>query len=491
MKLQSIHGEIGAMLTIADAPTSFSTEVAQLFSFANPLYQAASRFSPWGRISSRIPPEINLAWFEGDAIVAPRGLSPTELSSRAQLFWRQIKWEDKRTEAPITFPGLKIALHAQQTTLVRHFKELIQNEEACRFGNILYIAPTSAGKTLALASMAKVTGQRTLVLCLNELIKRSWHGDLYKAFGLAERDIGLIQQGTWRIGDEFTLASVMTLIRRKHKWPDLFRRIGCLIVDECDTCTANSVHQFIMSCPAKYLIGATATDSRERGGKIYMPSLFGAPRKRLLAQQKDTASSMALREVEVVKTKFQYSHTYGTAIDWHDLTDALMDNVERNKLIVKKAKEQWLKGESVLLTSRRVDHVKILQEMLLEEGVHDARILTGETNVDRIYSEKLIEGVLNGNCRMLVATMQAIKRGANLNPLSVLILAMPVNKRDLEQLIGRIRRRARDKHTVRLIYILDELVQYLGRLYYTKAISVFRKLCVPAFVRHKVGLQNI
>jgi superfamily II DNA or RNA helicase len=215
-------------------------------------------------------------------------------------------------------------------------------------------------------------------------------------------------------------------------------------------------------------------------GKIYLPSLFGAPKKRLVAQQRDTFSSMALRKVEVVKTEFTYDHEPGMQIDWHDLTDALMDNEDRNDLIIKSAVKEWKRGESVLIASRRVDHAKILHDMLLEKGIRDANILTGETNADRIYTEKLVEAVLNRNSRMLSATSAAIMRGANLNPLSCLILAMPVNSKNLEQLIGRIRRRAKGKKSVKLIYVLDDKVIYLKRVFF-KSMSVFRKMHVPGY----------
>jgi hypothetical protein len=89
--------------------------------------------------------------------------------------------------------------------------------------------------------------------------------------------------------------------------------------------------------------------------------------------------------------------------------------------------------------------------------------------------------ILDGDVRCLVATIPAIKLGANLNPLSSLHLAMPIDSDGLEQLIGRVRRRAEKKSSCGLVYYFDTRVPYLKRFFYNKATPVFRKLRVPGY----------
>jgi superfamily II DNA or RNA helicase len=477
-----IHGNIGAMLEVKHPPAALKKELLRLFTFDNPAYLQASRFSPWGSVSSAIPEQVFLSWEDAhsSSVHLPRGIEIDEFSAKSKLWWKCIHWRDHRTDAPVEFPALLIALNKEQKLLIRELQRLLAHSKAeCPFGNLFFVAPTSIGKTIFQALAAKETGQRTLVLCLTELIKRSWYDDLYKAFGLAPKDIGIIQRDKWRIGEHFTIASVMTLAKRVKRWDELFKQIGTVVIDEADVMSAPSIHSFLLNCPAKYLIGASATTNSKN---FYLRSVLGSPRKRLMSQNKDTANSLALKEVEVVTTQFQYETEPDTMIDWHDLSECLMDDFKRTKLIIRKALRDYNDGETVGIVTKRVAHAQILFEMMREEGIDDANLLTGSTNANKFYTEKLVDAVLSKNCRMLITTEPVIRRGANLNPLSTLHLAMPVvSAHNLEQLIGRIRRRAIGKETCRLVYYLDQSVPYLRRVFYMKAMSVFRKLKVPGW----------
>jgi superfamily II DNA or RNA helicase len=483
MKLKPITGIIGAQLAV-QAPPSLFKDLQKLFTFDNPQYLAILKYSPYARVSPRVAPEVKL-WTSYDdyTIFVPRGINSLRLSKSSYQLWNRIKWIDERNFSPVVFPKCQIKLNKEQQFLVNNFRILVIDKKECPFGNVLYVAPTSSGKTITQAKMAEITGQRTLVLCLTEQIKRAWYGDLRKAYGLVEKEIGLIQQKKWFIGDYFTLASVKTLIKRKAKWDELFKQIGTVIVDEAHTITGRSVHNFLLACPAAFLIGATATDRGEGPSKFYLPAILGKVRKRIIAQQRDTQTSLALRDVVTINTQFRYKVTTDI-LNWHDMSQHMALDEGRNQLIVKSAYKDWSKGESVLLVTKRLAHVHILLDMCREYGIEDANILTGETNSDRLYSEKLVQAILARKVRCLIATIAAIKLGANLNPLSVLHLTMPVaNKRDLEQLIGRIRRRAVAKQTCILKYYWDVEMPYLRGLFKRVGVPVFRKLQVPRYKR--------
>lgn len=478
MQLKSLHGNIVNGLEFVRPPESFREALIKAFTFPNPQYLQAARFSPYGKVSLTIPREIILAENTDDGIRVPRGLEPNDLPAKARTFLRQMKWRDQRTEAPVVFPARKIALNREQRQLYTNFVDLVE-KGACPFGNVLYVAPTSAGKTILQMALADYTGQRTLVLCLTDLIKRAWIQDIEKCYGLAPRDVGLIQQQTWRIGKHITLASVRTLARRRARWSELFDTIGTVILDEAHTIAAPSVYEFIDASPAKYLIGATATEGTS---SAQLTAYFGRTRKKLFAQQKDTDTSLALKTVRRVTTSFSFDYKHDQPIDWLKLSEAMSLDEERNGLIVHTASRDWRKGHSVLVVTKRVPHAHLLHEMLVEAGVSDANLLTGDTNADRFYTEKLVEAVNDRSVRMIVATVEAIKLGANLPQLEILHVAMPVvKKHNLEQLIGRIRRRPSGKSVCELVYYDDRNVRYLANIFKRTAIPVLRKLRVPGF----------
>ncbi len=471
--------QAGAMLCIHRCPQPLREELLRMHTHPNPAYETALRFSPWGA-PARIPQFLEFAFEDGGDLYVPRGTAAHRLSPDSKAQWDQLRWRNLRVSVPASFPETQTQPNKEQRLLLRSFEESL-DDRSRPFGNFLFVAPTSAGKTFLQAMTAARSGQRTLVLCLTNLIRKAWLDDLYKLYGLGAKDIGLIQQGTWRIGECFTLASVSTIGRRKARWGELYQQFGAVVLDEADTCTSPTIFEFVRRCPAQFVIGATATDRMEDKANIYLDALFGAAVRRVVSKQTDTESSYALRGVDMIPTAFTFDYDPAN-LDWHELSEALSADEERNQLIARHAYRQWKAGRSLLVVTKRVAHAHLLKDVLLEAGIEDANLLTGETNSDRRYTELLVKGVVSRRIRCVVATAQAIKRGANLNSLDRLHLAMPLaSQRDLEQLIGRIRRRGTGKVDCRLTYYLDTQVRYLHRLYKNQAMSVFRKLKVPGF----------
>lgn len=293
--------------------------------------------------------------------------------------------------------------------------------------------------------------------------------------------MGLIQQSTWKIGAHFTLASIATLQRRKNRWKELFRSFGNIVLDEAHSITEPRLQEFFKAATTKYLLGATATPDHEDSSNHTLYTLLGKPVKRIKSRGNiDTETSMALRRARVVKTKFTYDYDPNN-LDVHDLALTLAADEERNALIVENAYKDWKEGHSVVIAVKRVPHIHVLHEMLLERGVRDANVLYGDTNAKKRYTDTLIKALLTRKVRMLVANAQSIKLGGNINPLNRMHLAWPVRKLDLEQLIGRLRRRDPHKRDSELVYYLDEKVRYLRNKFITKAIPVFRSAKLPGF----------
>jgi superfamily II DNA or RNA helicase len=291
----------------------------------------------------------------------------------------------------------------------------------------------------------------------------------------------LIKQGKWEIKSPFTLASVATLGRRKHIWSELYNQFGTIICDEVQTVSAPNLFDFLLHCPACYLIGASATPRKDKNN-FWLNSIFGPIVKRVPEIPGDTATSLAVQDVKIISTEFVYSCGRGEILDWNDLAKYLLSNEERNALIVRNVIEDWRAGRVILIVSKRLAHVYLLKSLLEEAGIEDVNLIVGETNADRAYTESLIKAIEKRKVRCVIATVAAIKLGANIKALDCLHWAMPVaNKKDIEQLLGRIRRRVEDKKFCTAVYYLDQRVPYLVNLFKRKAIPVFRKLHINRF----------
>jgi superfamily II DNA or RNA helicase len=186
-------------------------------------------------------------------------------------------------------------------------------------------------------------------------------------------------------------------------------------------------------------------------------------------------------------TKFNYMIQRGN-LDYNDLLENLHTDQDRNQVIVNEVKRDWLAGRCCLVTTTRRAHVELLVEMLEDAGIDDVNRITGDTNANKDYSDQLLKLLFSGKTRCIVATVQAVKRGANLNPIDRLHLTTPLKKKDdLEQLIGRIRRKHSSKSDCELVYYIDHLCGYLRNIFNKEARSVFRKLKVPRYLNEFVA----
>lgn len=484
MKLPPIKGTIGSALRIYDCPDILRDELLSLLRFENPVYLSTLKHSPWA--STAVPQYDELATDYPGYVEIPRGFKPDHLSTRARLVWNRIKWEDYRVTFNVKFPQQHLTLNAEQQMIIRKFAATINGSER-PYGTFLFIAPTSAGKTMAQAAAAAETNQRTLVLCKTNLIKKAWQEDLYKLYGLNSKDLGDIQRENFRVGEYFTLASIATLSRRKHLWQELFSQIGCLIIDEVQIIGAATVREIVASCPAKFILGMTATDNRRDGKNYVIRSLLGERVLKIFNKQRETDSSLPLSDARIVRTNFRYVDKLGNPIppdlmDFAELTSNMARDRDRNEIVCNEVKADWDAGHCPLVVTPRVEHAHTLVKILRDKGVI-VNVLTGETNTDKLYTEKLVEAVLNGHCRCLVATTQAIKLGANLNPLDRLHLAIPPsNKEDAEQLVGRIRRKAQNKKDAKLVWYHDLQCLYWHSKFKKIFYPLMRTLRVPRFM---------
>jgi len=484
MRIKRKEGAIFNRLILHDPPDTLCQELRQKLTFSNPQYEAACKYSPWGP-PKNIPQHIRLYEHNvaANVLAVPRGTNFEQiLSQKAYSQFANYEWEDNRVSVNANMPKPLIGLNGDQKTLVSRFEKAMK-ESLRKFDTYFSVSGTGTGKCIAQAMMAHCTGQKTLVMVNTNLIKKAWIDDLHMLFGLNPKEIGIIQQNRMKIGEHFTIAMIQTLGRRRHSWPDIFENFGTVILDEADIVKGNTVSELILNCPCKYVIGASATDDDENDMGFMLPCLFGEPIERIEISNKNTMTSMALTDVVEHKTSFVYASKSSMDFDFGELLDRITFDEERNELIMQHAVADWLQGHSVIVASNRMLHLEILLELAEMHGVEKPALLTGETNADRTYTDKLIKDIFARRQRFVLAGIDAVKRGANINPMNRLHLAAPIfNKTTLEQIIGRIRRTYPKKKDCILHVYVDTKTPYVYNKYKRNAIQVFKKLKVDRFM---------
>lgn len=453
-------------------------QLKERLTFENPDYATVVRFSPYTR--TNVPPTVCLAEEDDETFSVPRG---TDFSGiRENSLTRALsKIEDKRHSVPASFPDAKLVLNDEQSVMFRAVRDAVRTGKR-PYGTWLLIASTSTGKTILQARLAAYSGQKTLVLCRTNAIQKAWIDDLGKLYGLAPKQIGRIQQSTFRIGDQFTLSSLSTLHRRQARWEEIFAHFGCVIMDEVHLLPANTIYAFVRQCPAKYMIGATATikKSDEKKRRIVY-STFGSPIKELDTTMKETASSMPITGVREVRTNF-IKVMPREMFDRNALFSALTADDERNSLVVTEVFKDYAEGHYCLVTTSRVDHAMLLQAMLAEAEVH-AEVLVGTSNSSTQYA-RIVSDIEQGKLRCLISTDQLISVGANIPRLDRLHITTPIkDDNKLNQLCGRIRRKAPGKTDAYIVYYVDRGQSYLYNIFKSSALKVFRQLNIDRYKR--------
>jgi len=460
---------------LKEAPADLQEEIWEACSFPNPKYLMLEKYSRWGARNESST--ITYAETTASGFAFPKGLSFFGLSEAHQKMLKAVSWEDSTKAHPCLFPACRTALTPQQTHALRSFASHVKRKTR-PFGNYLFLMPTSSGKTVVQTLAAAHLGQRTLIVVGTNLIKKAWYDDLKQHFGVKQTKVGLIQQSSCSMGEVFTIAVTATLMRRRDWWKEIGDHFGTIIIDEADS-IGGKLEDFCREVKIKYLIGASATDGKsytEMNMPLYL--CFGAPIHRLRQSTIATKTMLPLSKVEVFKTPYVPALEVEQRLDWTKLIlDISMDEA-RNALIVDTVTTDWEEGYSCLVVCALKAHVQLIAS-LLEEKISAVNPLTSESSSKGTAA--LLSASLDKKTRCIVATQNAVMRGANINAMDRLYFCSPIKShRILEQLIGRIRRTHQTKSDCQARYFWDYKFGYLGGLYYRSAIPVFKRLKVPS-----------
>lgn len=313
----------------------------------------------------------------------------------------------------------------------------------------LIIRPPGTGKTeIALFFAAKVK-TRTLVLVHTEDILQQWIERAEKAIPELKGKIGVIRGQTCKIG-QITIATVQTLnksyLDAGAKW---WAQWGCLIADEGHHVAAPTWESVINACPAYYRFAFTASDKRADGMHPSMRFIIGP----VIHRQKFSSPV----KLEVIKVKTKFAEQYRGSWDWSNLLNKLVANPERNRLIARKVDKQIQLGNSVLVLSRRIEHLESIAAAMQE----DCEILTAKRG--RAKRGEILAAFRTGEIRCVLAT-QLADEALDVQRLNRVFLVHPgKHEGRIIQQIGRALRTHATKKDALIFDFADVKVRILNR----------------------------
>lgn len=327
-------------------------------------------------------------------------------------------------------------------------------------------AATAFGKTVVAAYLIAKRSVNTLVLVHRKQLLDQWIERLKTFLDISDGAIGQIGGGKRKATKLIDVAMIQSL-SRKGVVDDIVAEYGHLVVDECHHVSARSFEIVARQSKAKFVTGLSATVIRKDG---HHPIIFMncGPVRYKVDDKKQAEKRPFDHKVIVRKTKFQIPSTLDasgyTAI--HKIYESLMEDVERNQMIVNDILHAVSNGQIPLIITERKRHLEKLKN-LLEGKIRKVIIMKGGMGKkQRREALNEIENISDGEEKVILATGRYLGEGFDEQRLDTLFLTLPISWRGtLSQYAGRLHRTHRMKNEVVIYDYADLEVPMLSRMY--------------------------
>ncbi|GAB6135667.1 DEAD/DEAH box helicase [Thermococcus prieurii] len=270
--------------------------------------------------------------------------------------------------------------------------------------------PVGSGKTVVGLRIIHELDLSALIVVHTKELLYQWAEKVEELLGVKA---GIVGDNKWN-EENVTVAMIQTLLSRGVG--KLKNDYAIVMFDECHrTSAAEKFYQLGISLPQVYRFGLSATPWRRvRGEEIKIEAVVGPIIYEVKAEDLIREGFLAKPRFEVITYESSmpsFSERYKELYE-----DVVMNNDERNRAIVAKAKELVRKGHRVLIDVKRIEHGKILKEMLEKEGVK-AEFLSSKSQ----NRWEVLEAFKNGEIPVLISTL--LKEGVDIPEISAIILA--------------------------------------------------------------------
>ena len=330
--------------------------------------------------------------------------------------------------------------------------------------NGVLAATTAFGKTVVAASLLAARRANTLILVHRLQLMEQWVARLGAFLDLPASAIGQTGGGKRKPTGVVDVSVIQSLVRGDEV-DDIVADYGHLIVDECHHLSAVSFEKVARRAKSKYVLGLSATVTRQDGHHpiVFMqcgPVRFRASAKSLARQRPFTHRALlrptAFRLPEdIAEERPPIQQVYAV----------LAEDKARNDLIFDDVLNALEAGRSPLVLTARKEHAHRLAERLGRFARNVLFLRGGMGAKQRRSVMQRLEEIPDSEERVLVATGRYIGEGFDDSRLDTLFLAMPVAWRGtLAQYVGRLHRLHPSKREVLVYDYVDEAVPALRRM---------------------------
>lgn len=320
---------------------------------------------------------------------------------------------------------------------------------------VIHRQPGTGKTEIALFFIAQV-GSRSLVIVHTDDLLQQWkeRAELM----VPGIEIGVIGRGEYSIG-QLTLATIQTINKRNFS-SKFWRQFGVTILDECHHAPAQTFDRALAHSTSRYRFGLSASKTRADNMQMLVRYNIGP-----VIHELEFDSPVPVY-VKKVSTNFRAGKN-GAMVGplwlrrrrWQTMIKMLVNDPRRNYLIARAVAKELDNGRSVLLLSRRIEHLQNLKKALSRFG-HDSEILAAQL-MSKPERKKRVQDFRDGKVKCILAT-QLADEGLDVPILSCVCLAFPGKHSDLiMQQVGRALRKYGRKTSAVVIDIVDPNVKTL------------------------------
>lgn len=327
---------------------------------------------------------------------------------------------------------------------------------AIKAGSGVLSLPCGYGKTTVSLAIACTLGYRTMVVVHKQFLADQWR-ERIKQF-CPGATIGVVQQDKKETDCDFVIAMLQSLSLKEYSFTD-FDTIGTVIVDEAHHICAKVFSQSLFKMCPRHIFGLSATPERKDGLTKVLhwfmgPTFFVVERKEQ-------------HQVDVFPITFD-SPNYRNPppsmrngkISMPNMITELVEDRERNKMLVELVKKASAGTRQLLVLSDRRQHCELLHQCFpTTSGLY-------------MGGMKEVELQASSQKKIIFATFSQAHEGLDIPTLDTVILASP--KSDITQSIGRIMRETKGKKNNPQIYDIHDPWSIFTAMYYKRR-KVYRQ----------------
>ncbi|MEW9701967.1 DEAD/DEAH box helicase family protein [Paenibacillus sp. SI8] len=425
-------------------------QIGRLASFQNPdFYKTqAMRLPTYGK-----PRIIGCAEDFPKHIALPRGCLQL-VSNLFEKYGVELSIADERNkgiEVDVNFTGqLSILQDAAARSILAHDTGILS-------------ATTAFGKTVVGASIIASRKVNTLVLVHRRELMDQWKERLSTFLDLGTKDIGIIGGGKEKRTGIIDIAVIQSL-NNKGQVKDYLTEYGQIIVDECHHVSAFSFEQVLKKANAKYVVGLTATPTRQDGQQPIVLMQCGPIRTRIDAKSQALARGF-VHKVLPRYTTFQLPSQMASP-SIQTIYQLLVEDEKRNELIFDDLLKCLEQGRSPILLAERTAHVEYFEKKLEKFAKNVIVLRGGMGKKQREELRQRIASIPDTEERVFIATGKLIGEGFDDARLDTLFLVHPISwKGSLQQYAGRLHRSHANKKDVQIYDYVDIQVPLLMSMY--------------------------